>query len=75
MGDVLDDRRRHITDLKEIAEPLEGLQQDQKSKAGYLTAGDSVRLTVSAGSVTVASREGSQAVAAGKSRNFSTRPP
>src|ERR1035438_7822314 len=42
VGDVLDDHRRHITDLKEIAEPLEGFQQNEKSQAGHFAASDPV---------------------------------
>jgi len=38
VGDVLDDHQRHITDLKEIAEPLEGFQQNEKSQAGHFAA-------------------------------------
>jgi hypothetical protein len=39
---VLNDHWRQITKLKEIAEPLEGLEQVENSKAGYFAAGDSV---------------------------------
>jgi len=39
---MLDNHRRHVAELNEIAEPLEGLQQDEESKVGYLAASDSV---------------------------------